>query len=100
MSDDAELLRRYAEEKSESAFAELVRRHVDLVYGAAWRRLGGDAHGASDVVQQVFTSLARQAPALTRHTVLPAWLYAATRNVAIDRVRAERRRKAHEARGG
>ena len=32
---DAELLRLYAEENSEAASAELVRRHLDLVYSAA-----------------------------------------------------------------
>ena len=31
MMPDSELLRRYAETKSEEAFAELVRRHVNLV---------------------------------------------------------------------
>ena len=29
---DAELLREYAEHGSEAAFAEIVRRYVDLVY--------------------------------------------------------------------
>lgn len=96
MIDDAELLRRYAAERSEAAFRELVHRHLDLVYSAALRRLRGDAHGAADVVQHVFVALARQAAALSRHAVLPAWLYATTRNVAIDHARAERRRKARE----
>lgn len=96
MNDDAELLHHFATEGSEAAFAELVHRYIDLVYAAALRRLGGDTHGAADVAQQVFVSLARQARQLARHTVLPAWLYAATRNVAIDHVRRELRRKARE----
>ena len=96
MNDDAALLRRYAEEKSEAAFAELVRRHLDLVYSAAQRRLGGDAHRAADVAQQVFATLAREAARLSRHTVLTAWLYAATRHAAIDAIRADRRRQVRE----
>ena len=44
MPDDAELLRRYAATRAEDAFAELVRRHLDGVYSAALRRVGGDTH--------------------------------------------------------
>ena len=40
MNDDATLLQRYSDEGSETAFTELVRRHADLVYGAALRRTG------------------------------------------------------------
>lgn len=96
MNDDAALLRRYADEKSEAAFTELVRRHLDLVYSAALRRLHGDAHRAADVAQQVFATLARDAKKLSGHTVLTAWLYTATRNAAIDFIRAEQRRHVRE----
>jgi hypothetical protein len=34
---DRELICDYAERRSEAAFAELARRHVDLVYSAAAR---------------------------------------------------------------
>lgn len=37
--DDWRLLREYVERGSESAFRELVRRHLDLVYGACRREL-------------------------------------------------------------
>ncbi len=65
MSDDIELLRRYAEEGAEEAFRELVARHVDLVYAAARRTLG-DLHLAQDVAQTVFSDLARKAPEIPR----------------------------------
>ena len=94
--DDSELLRRYAEQRSEAAFAELVRRHLDLVYSAALRRLNGDAHAAADVAQQVFTALAQQSASLPRDAVLPGWLYTTTRNMAVDFIRAEQRRRARE----
>ena len=95
MSDDAALLRRYAEERSEPAFTELVRRHLPLVYGAALRRCG-DPHRAEDVAQRVFTALARQARSLAHHTVLTAWFYSTTRNIAVDQIRAEQNRQARE----
>lgn len=96
MPDDATLLRRYAEERAEDAFAELVRRHLDGVYSAALRRVGGDTHLAEDVAQQVFTALARKAAELSRHPVLTGWLYLTTRNEAANVVRSERRRKTRE----
>ena len=96
MTDDAELLRRYAKDRSEDAFTELVRRHLNLVYGAALRRAGGDAHKAADVAQLVFTELARKAASLTEHAVLTGRLYATTRNKAIDTIRSELRRQTRE----
>jgi len=38
---DQQLLRDYAGSHSEAAFAELVRRHIDLVYSAALRMVCG-----------------------------------------------------------
>src|ERR1022692_3824871 len=72
---DRELLRRYAEADSEGAFAELVRRHLDLVYSAALRQVNGDAHMAQDVAQMVFTGLARKAATLSQRQFLTGWLY-------------------------
>lgn len=97
MTDDPELLRRYAEEDSEPAFAEFVQRHVDLVYSAAVRRLNGDTHRAADVTQQVFVAAARHARSLAARPVITGWLYTATRNAAVDAIRREQRRVAAEA---
>lgn len=94
IDDDGTLLRRYAEDRSEAAFAELVRRHLTVVYGSALRRLGGDSHRAQDVTQHVFVALARNAGVLSRHTALIGWLYTTTRNHALKAVDAERRRQA------
>ena len=66
---DQQLLRDYTDSRSEAAFAELVRRHVDLVYSAALRMVR-DAHLAEDVAQGVFVALAQSASQLTRRPVL------------------------------
>ena len=97
MTDDAELLRRYAEEKSEAAFGELVQRHIDFVYGAALRQVRGNAGLAQDVVQVVFTDFARKAATLARHEVIVGWLHTATRFAAGKAIRTEVRRAAREA---
>src|SRR5436190_108428 len=96
MSDDATLLRRYAEQNSEAAFAELVQRHVSLVYSTALRKTGGNVHRAEDITQSVFTALARKAAPLSRRTTLAGWLYLSTHHAAAELMRGEQRRQARE----
>ncbi len=96
MIEDAELLRRYAEDRVEAAFAELVRRRVDLVYSVARRQCGGDAHLAEEVTQRVFADLARKAKTLAGRTVISGWLYRSAQFAASDAVRSERRRRTRE----
>jgi RNA polymerase sigma factor (sigma-70 family) len=99
-----ELLREYAATGAESAFTELVRCQVDLVYSAALRRCGGDAALAAEVSQTVFTELARRARSPRRteaETVLTAvslggWLYHHTTFVAATAARGESRRRHRE----
>lgn len=96
MSDDAELLHRYVSERSEPAFAEVVRRHVDLVYFAALRQVGGDTHRAQDVTQAVFADLARKAPTLLDRSSVTGWLHTSTRFAATKVRRADRTRRKYE----
>jgi RNA polymerase sigma factor (sigma-70 family) len=96
MASDDELLRCYARDRSEEAFAELVRRHLRLVYFAAWRRTNGDGGLAEEVAQQVFVTLAREASRIERRSVLAGWLYVATRHAAAKAMRADGRRRARE----
>src|SRR5580658_4266392 len=95
MADDAELLRRYADDRSEEAFSELVERNLGLVYHAALRHCG-NAHQAQDVAQAVFNDLARKARSLATRPVLAGWLYTSARYAALRAVRAEGRRRARE----
>ena len=93
---DTELLQRYVRDHSESAFAELVQRHLNLVYAAALRQVNGDVHLAEDVTQSVFADFARKAAKLTRHTSLAGWLYTSTRFIAANQRRTEQRRTQRE----
>lgn len=90
--EDADFLRRYAKERSEEAFAELVNRHAGLVYGAALRQTG-DATLAEDIAQTVFVILARKAGGLSPKVYLAGWLYRTTHFTAARAVRKEVRRR-------
>lgn len=96
MIDEASLLREYADSRNESAFAQVVERHFDAVFSSAVRRVGGDAHLARDVAQEVFSALAREASRVASHPVISAWLHTTTRNIAALKVRQERRRRNRE----
>ncbi len=92
---DLQLLARYNSQRAEDAFAEIVRRHVDLVHSAALRQVRSPEL-AEEVSQAVFMELARQASYLPARTVLAAWLYHVTRRRAIDLVRREAGRRLRE----
>ncbi len=96
MTPDSELLATFARTNSEDAFAELVRRHVNLVYSAALRQVNGDEHLAKDVAQSVFTDLARKAGSLARRETLAGWLYTSAHFAAAKIVRSEIRRRDRE----
>jgi len=95
MTSNLDLLRQFARENSQDAFAEIVRRHLDLVYSAA-RRQVRSPELAEDIAQSVFADLARTAGRLKDDTLLTGWLYAVTRRTAIDAVRKESRRQLRE----
>jgi RNA polymerase sigma factor (sigma-70 family) len=94
-ANDMDLVREFARNNSEAAFAELVRRHLNLVYSVARRCTGndGDAH---DVTQAVFIILARKAAGLREKTLLTGWLYETTRFAAARLLRTNARRAARE----
>ncbi len=92
---DQQLLRDYAEHRAQAAFAELVRRHVDLVYSAAVRMVR-DAHLAEDLTQDVFVALAENARRLRNRCALPSWLHHTTQHLAANAVRTEVRRRVRE----
>jgi RNA polymerase sigma factor (sigma-70 family) len=94
-SSDQLLLQDYAENRSEAAFAELVRRFVDFVYSAAIRMVR-DEHAAQDVTQSVFVALARNARNLAGRHVLSGWLHRTARNLASNAIRSDVRRRARE----
>lgn len=93
--DDHGLLQEYRVNRSETAFAELVERHIKLVYGTAFRVVG-EAQWAQDVAQSVFVELAKKAETVRDGNALAGWLYRTTRCRAANLVRSESRRRQRE----
>lgn len=93
--EDRELLNEFVTKRSQSAFGELVERHLPVVYSAALRMVR-DSQLAEEVAQTVFTTLAQKAGSIRPPQVLGGWLYNTTRNVSMHAVRTEQRRRERE----
>jgi len=69
---DFELLQRAARHGEHSAFADVVRRHLDLLFATALHKLE-DPGAAQEVGQKVFAVPARQAWQFAPDDSLSAW---------------------------
>jgi len=91
---DAELLRLFAEQRDEAAFAVLVARHGPLVW-AVCRNLLPDETDAEDAFQATFLALVKSA-ATIRTTAVGAWLHGVAVRVARMAKRSAGRRRQRE----
>jgi len=90
---EAVLLTRFTKTGDAQAFAEIIRRHAGLVYGAALRILA-DVDRASDVAQETFLQLTKDAHSVTGS--LPGWLHRVATHKAIDQMRRDTSRRRRE----
>lgn len=93
--DDNSLLKQYAEQDSEGAFAALVSRHINKVYSVALRHTRNPGQ-AEEITQAVFVILAKKADSLSKQVVLSGWLYQTARLASITFLRGEIRRARRE----
>jgi RNA polymerase sigma factor (sigma-70 family) len=97
---DAVLLATYVKEHCDTpdgrdSLGELVRRHLDFVFGVA-RRAVRDPAMAEDVTQAVFLILARKAHTIRHAEHLGSWLFQTTRYTAANAIKMAARRSRHE----
>src|SRR3989442_206332 len=92
---DFALLREFARNGGQPAFATLARRHLDLVYATALRKVD-DSGGAEEIAQNVFSALARKAWQFARDDSLPAWLHKTALLESKFWLRGELRRRRRE----
>ena len=89
---DRDLLARFAHDRDEDAFAELVRRHGPMVL-AVGRRVTGNPEDAEDAFQAAFLVLARRAGQVGKPDLLGNWLYGVATRTALEARKARRRVK-------
>jgi RNA polymerase sigma factor (sigma-70 family) len=92
---DRDLLRRFAERRDETAFAELIERHGAMVQRTAERVLH-NSHDADDVSQAAFLVLARKAGTLSWQPALGPWLYQVAYRLALQARGEALRRRSQE----
>ncbi|MDB6110024.1 MAG: hypothetical protein JWR69_1774, partial [Pedosphaera sp.] len=90
-----ELLQKFVRQGQQAAFTTVVRRHLDLVYGTAFRKVENQG-AAEEVTQNVFAALARKAWRFAPDDSLPAWLHRTALLEAKTWLRGELRRRRRE----
>jgi RNA polymerase sigma factor (sigma-70 family) len=90
---DEELVRRYAIEREEAAFAALVRRYGPMVLRVCYNVLHR-SHDAEDAFQATFLTLAREATSLRRFDAVGSWIHGVAYHAAL-RVRQRMARQRH-----
>src|SRR5688572_27244514 len=93
--DDRALLTRFAQERDQPAFEQLVKRHGGLVF-AVCRRAVRDRHLAEDAFQAVFLVLARDPNRAVEAASVGGWLFGVARRVGLAARRHELRRERRE----
>ncbi len=96
MDDDLRWVREYGRTRSPAAFAAVVARHVDLVYGTCARRLL-DPAAAEDAAQATFVALAAKAGSLADGAIVAGSLYRTARLESARLARDAATRRRHEA---
>jgi RNA polymerase sigma factor (sigma-70 family) len=95
---DKQLLQRFADRREEDAFAALMQRYGQLVWGVCRHVLRHD-HDAEDAFQATFLVLARNSASIRKQEALASWLHGTAYRIALRARRDAAIRRAHEMRG-
>jgi len=91
--NEAHLLQRFIQRGDAEAFAQITRRHADMVYGTCLR-ITANQEAAADAAQDTFFEFLKNARRITGS--LGGWLHQVATRRAIDLVRRDRARRQRE----
>ncbi len=86
--EDKQLVKRYLK-GDERALEQLIKRHVDAVYGFALSYVKSRAE-AEDVAQETFIKVWKKLKQYDQEKSFRAWLLAITKNTALDHLKKKR----------
>jgi RNA polymerase sigma factor (sigma-70 family) len=92
---DRQLLHLYLEDRSQDAFAELLRRHQRMVWNVCRGALPC-REDAEDAFQATFVVLARKSGSIRKYDSLASWLHGVAHRVALRARRDAARRQARD----
>lgn len=92
---DPQLLEQFRTQRSETAFAALVRRHGPMVWNVC-RRVLGNHHDAEDAFQAVFLVFVRQAATIRKQESISSFLHSIAYRIAVKLKATAARRMARE----
>lgn len=95
---DADILELAAKGDLEGAIRLLMERHGDAVYRYIRKSLRDEAR-AADVQQRVFVEAYRDLPRFAGRSSLRTWVFAITRNRALDAIKQDKRAGSHIGEG-
>jgi RNA polymerase sigma-70 factor (ECF subfamily) len=78
----------------DDAFAELISLYQSMVFNLSYR-MTSNWHEAEDLTQEVFLKVSRSLQSFRGHSALKTWIYRITVNMALNRIKYHKRRKAN-----
>src|SRR4051812_13850572 len=92
---DGQLLASFIDQKDETAFEAMVRRHGPMVFGVC-RRIVRNHHDAEDAFQATFLVLARKASSVRPREMVANWLHGVALRTAMKAKALTAKRRGRE----